>query len=215
MSGIVLDLQKESLDNNCDILSLLRKAYLIAKKLKLNDFEEWINNELNGYTKEENIPKYRVFRGELKAWNPSYGWVPVVLTDDKWIKLLLFQKSYESISNLKNIYENSNKNTFMIQFNGKINQILSEICDFETKFALIVGSNQIYSIMECIRNIILDWSIKLEKANIIGEGLQFSSEEKETANNMPIINNYINNFYGNVQDTQIQQNTDYSTQSQC
>ena len=35
MGGIVLELQKEALDENISIESLLRKAYLVAKKLKL------------------------------------------------------------------------------------------------------------------------------------------------------------------------------------
>ena len=214
MSSIVLDLQKEALDNNSDILNLLRKAYLIAKKLKLTEFEKWINNELNGYTKKEDIPKYREYCGELKAWNPYNGWIPVVLTDDEWIKSLTYHEAFESISNLKNIYEKADKNTFVFQFNGEINHILSKCFDFETKFGLIVGTNQIYSTIEGIRNIILDWSIKLEETGILGQGLQFSSEEKELADNTPVINNYINNFYGIVQDTQIQQNTDGSNQNQ-
>ena len=35
MSGIVLELQREALDKTANIESLLRKAYVIAKKLKL------------------------------------------------------------------------------------------------------------------------------------------------------------------------------------
>lgn len=49
MGGIVLELQKEALDETISIESLLRKAYLVAKKLKLRDLEEWINQEQNGY----------------------------------------------------------------------------------------------------------------------------------------------------------------------
>lgn len=35
MNGIVLELQKEAMDKNADIESLLRKSYVIARKLKL------------------------------------------------------------------------------------------------------------------------------------------------------------------------------------
>lgn len=48
MEGIVLELEREALDENVSIEVLLRKAYLVARKLKLTDFEEWINNEQNG-----------------------------------------------------------------------------------------------------------------------------------------------------------------------
>lgn len=47
MAGIVLDLQKEILSPNCDIVNVLRNAHLIAVKLKLSDFDQWIQYELN------------------------------------------------------------------------------------------------------------------------------------------------------------------------
>lgn len=39
MEGIVLELQKEVLSPNCDIVNVLRKAHLIAVKFKLSDFD--------------------------------------------------------------------------------------------------------------------------------------------------------------------------------
>ena len=59
MAGIVLDLQKEILSPNCDIVNVLRKAHLIAVKLKLSDFDQWIRYKLNGYPNKESCPEYR------------------------------------------------------------------------------------------------------------------------------------------------------------
>lgn len=39
MEGIVYELEREALDENVSVESLLRKAYLVARKLKLSDFE--------------------------------------------------------------------------------------------------------------------------------------------------------------------------------
>ena len=75
--GIVLQLQAEALDENVDIETLLRKAYLVARKLQLRDFENWISLEQNGY--KETPPDYRIIGGELQAWNPYQGWIPVVI----------------------------------------------------------------------------------------------------------------------------------------
>lgn len=36
-------------------MNLLRKAYLVARKLKLQEFEDWVNNELNGYKDADKI----------------------------------------------------------------------------------------------------------------------------------------------------------------
>ena len=120
----------------------------------------------------------------------------------------------DTISSLLNVYENSENRTAILPFNASMNNYLSKHGGFHTKFALMIGTNQIYSIIERVRNIILEWSITLEENGILGEGLQFSDKEKEIANNTPIINHYINNFWGDVSRTQIQQDTKESIQEQ-
>ena len=59
MDGVVLELQKDSLNPNIDVVTLSRKAFVIAKKLKLSDFENWISKELNGYSLDDECPEYR------------------------------------------------------------------------------------------------------------------------------------------------------------
>lgn len=126
----------------------MRKAYLVARKLKLIEFEEWINNELNGYTDIDKLPDYRKVRGETKAWNPYHGWVPVILQDDDIDNVVNEHLVSDSIPNLKNVYDNSDRNNAVLQFGGSMNQLLSKSCGYNTKYALMIGVNQIYNIME-------------------------------------------------------------------
>ncbi len=49
MSKLVIELQKDIIENKTDTISILRKAKLIATKLNLIDFKQWIDYELNGY----------------------------------------------------------------------------------------------------------------------------------------------------------------------
>lgn len=205
MAKIVIELQHEALKSDFDIMNLLRKAYLVARKLKLQEFEDWVNNELNGYKDLDKIPDYRLLRGEIKAWNPYNGWIPVILQDDN--EKITTHLASDSLANLINVYENSGNKMAVLQFSATINNLLSKCMGFDTKYALMIGTNQIYSIIERVRNIILDWSITLEENGILGDELQFSDAEKEIANKMPIINHYTNNFYGTVSETQIQQAT--------
>lgn len=60
-------------------------------------------------------------------------------------------------------------------------------------------------ILSAVRNRILEWSIVLEENGIIGEGVSFTEKEKNVAQTTPTIVNYTNNFYSNVDNTQIQQ----------
>ena len=213
MDGIVLDLQREALKQNGDILSLLRKAYLIARKLQLKDFEQWVSKELNGYNGSDNIPAYRYLRGEVKAWNPYHGWIPVVFNYQSGLNI---HQARESIASLIDVYNKSEGHIAEVSFSDRVNSALNRNGNvpFETKFALHISINQIFNIMENVRTALLEWSIVLEENGIVGEGMQFSKEEKEIAAATPIINNYTTNFFGDVSNSQVQQGTDNSTQTQ-
>lgn len=45
MSKLVIELQKDIIENKIDTISILRKAKLIATKLNLVDFNHWIDHE--------------------------------------------------------------------------------------------------------------------------------------------------------------------------
>lgn len=204
MSGIVLELQQEALCKDADIESLLRKAYVIAKKLKLKEFEKWIKLEQNGYSTKK-VPEYRYIQGQIKARNPYYGWIPVVLSYDME-KILSNVPAREAISALIGLYESDN-DTLIFNMGSDINQKLSELVDFETVFCVQFGKNQIYRIISTIQNKILDWALLLEENGIIGEGLSFTEEEIKKAEHTAVINNYTNNFYSSVKDIDLQQGT--------
>nr|AAN60763.1 abort lactococcal phage infection AbiTii [Lactococcus lactis] len=212
MGKIVLDLQLEALSKDSDVLNLLRKAYVVARKLKLDEFEEWVNSELNGYKDGNKIPEYRKVKGEVKGWNPYHGWIPMIMKDTEIENMISEHLVSDSIPNLKNVYDSANGSNATLQFNAGMNNLLSKLSDFNTKYALMISANQIYNIMERVRNIVLDWSITLEENDILGEGLQFTKREKDIAVSSSTINNYTNNFYGDVRETQIQQDTSESTQ---
>ena len=212
MGKIVLDLQLEALSKDSDVLNLLRKAYVVARKLKLDEFEEWAISELNVNKDGNKIPEYRKVKGEVKGWNPYHGWIPMIMQDTEIENMISEHLVSDSIPNLKNVYDSANGSNATLQFSAGMNNLLSKSSGFNTKYALMISANQIYNIMERVRNIVLDWSITLEENDILGEGLQFTKREKDIAVSSSTINNYTNNFYGDVRETQIQQDTSESTQ---
>lgn len=124
--GIVIELQREALDESISIESLMRKAYLVARKLNLKDFEEWISQEQNGYKQE--VPEYRNIGGEIKAWNPYHGWIPMVLSADI-TDLISKTPIPTSISELQDIY-NSSEGTVCLSVNGTLTEWLNSNTDF-------------------------------------------------------------------------------------
>jgi len=67
----------------------------------------------------------------------------------------------------------------------------------------------IVGIVDAVRNIVLEWTLKLEENGILGAGLTFSAREKETASHA----NYTINYHGSVGQSQVQQGSNHSAQS--
>lgn len=200
--GIVIELQREALEDNISIESLMRKAYLVARKLNLKEFEEWINQEQNGY--DGQVPEYRYISGEIKAWNPYHGWIPMVLSADV-ADMISKMPIPTSISELQDVY-NSSDSTIGLSVNGKLTEWFNEHTNFmPTKYQFFSSKSELYRIMSTVRNKILDWALLLDENGIVGEGMTFTDVEKKTAQNTQVINNYTNNFFAEVSDIDVQQ----------
>lgn len=202
MEGIVIELEKEALDEKISVELLLRKAYLVARKLKLKDFEEWINKEQSGY--KGKVPEYRMISGNYRAWNPYNGWVPVILTPEMG-KYMSSIPLHQSVSALTETYI-SHDGVVQFTLSAEFNDILNKTTDgFMTQFVFNTSRSEIYRILSTIRNKILDWALLLEEHGIVGEGMTFTDEEKQKAHDTQIINNYTNNFYSTVSDVDMKQ----------
>lgn len=197
MGSIVLELQQELLNKDCDILLVLRKAHLIASKLRLTEFDTWIQSELNGYeTDQDGIPDYRQIHGQLKAWNPYHGWIPVVLQDAKLENLLCNRKLGESIGEIQELYDKS-KGNITLTFTADVANTLDSMCDapFRTNYSLHVSKHCLKSIIDKVTNSLMEWTLDLERNGILGENMTFNEKEAASAKEMP---KQINNYYGTV-----------------
>ncbi|MCW3490235.1 AbiTii domain-containing protein [Dethiobacter alkaliphilus] len=199
MSSLVLDLQQDVLNPGCDILNALRKAHLIAAKLGLNEFDSWIQLELNGYNLKEkdSIPEYRNVKGTLKAFNPYNGWISAQCPEDELEKMICEQKLWQSVGELQELYSQSSTRVFIYQFPAGQMEALSSLFDTPVpmQFALHISTHLLKSIIEKVKNCILEWTIRLEAEGIVGENMRFSKEETNSAKAVP---QQINNYYGTV-----------------
>ncbi len=193
MGSIVLELQNEVTKQDCDIVNVLRKAHLIARKLNLIDFDKWISCELNGYTNDDTIPEYREVQGVLKALNPYHGWVCVMVTNKKTEEALCCRRLRNSISEIKSLSD-KNENFLVLNLPSAAQILLNEWSgSLPTQFRVELSATAIGDILEKVKNTVLEWTMKLEEEGILGEGMQFNSTEKEIARRIP---QTVNNYYG-------------------
>ena len=64
MASHVEELQAEALNSSVPVDDLLRKAKIVAEKLDIRDFADWIERELTGYGEQDEYPVYRKVQGE-------------------------------------------------------------------------------------------------------------------------------------------------------
>lgn len=206
MSSVIVELQREALDQNVSVSELLRKALVVARKLKLVELKKWIENELNGYKDE--VPDYRIASGQIRGWNPYNGWIPLIFEDPKEANALSKRACGQSIAEIEDLLR-GDSSTLHMPYPQHIQRKLSKGFGYETEVSLFVGRGAIVRIVDAVRNVVLNWALELEEQGILWEGLSFSEKEKEAATST---SQNINNFYGPVHGPQIAQGTQQAIQ---
>ena len=207
MSQIVIELQKEALNPLTRVSDLLRKALVVARKLDLKEFEEWILQELNGYQgAAKDVPSYRLLNGNVRVWNPYHGWQPFRFSDAKFNETV--SKAYlpQPIVEVETMAQEAKKESIVVTLEPRIEEIITKSMDIPLEPGLMLSKSQLYGVVETVRNVILEWSLRLEKQGILGEGMTFSEKEKNAAS---AVNFNIQNMYH----SQIQADTQHSAQT--
>jgi len=65
--SLLRDIRADAINANVDISVVLRKCKVLAARLGNEEFKQWVEYELNGYTAKEDVPDYRILRVD------SYG----------------------------------------------------------------------------------------------------------------------------------------------
>jgi pyruvate/2-oxoglutarate dehydrogenase complex dihydrolipoamide acyltransferase (E2) component len=165
----------------------------VARKLKVADFETWIQGELNGYTKLADAPEYRVIRGTCEAFNPYHGWQTVHFADQKSSESVTLRPITNPIGSLSELVAgaNSNKASLTMQMPAGItNKLMKEvgfgITDIHLRFQVADFAN----VIETVKTKVLEWSLQLEEAGVLGEGMNFSPEEQTAAKTAAVAPTY-------------------------
>lgn len=179
MGSLVLELQQKALDSSVSVTELLRLVKVVAVKLGMTELEEWVQCETEGYGDNE-VPEYRVLSGMPRFWNPYYGWCPIMSEDPEYAKLLSTRKSDQPIGEIEEFSNSDPDGILEMPYPTFLEARLAK----ETgglRPSLHISRVEVGSVVEAVRNRILDWALKLESEGILGEGVAFSSKEKEIA----------------------------------
>lgn len=210
MAKLVQELQREALESKKETSEILRKALFVAKKLKLEDFAEWIQKEQKGYNEGDKVPEYRNVPGKLMASDPFYGWVPVPISNPNIEELLSKRYLHEPISHIEELISSGNN---IAEVLSNVKEAIFKESDMHRSLIFDASIPFVKSIPKIVRDIILNWTLKLEEDGILGEDYTFTEKDKEVVTNP---NYNIDNFISvnKMSHSQIQQGTIKSTQTQ-
>lgn len=193
---IVLQLQELASDSDHDISDLLRKALVVATKLQLSDFKEWVLSELNGYNDLNALPEYRRITGDLRAQNPFHGLIPFIINEPEIRELVTNILVRESVSSVQQLVDSRKDGSICFFFGPEQEAALMRMQGGSARLrpVRVIGPNQLISILSAVRTRMLEWALSLEAEGILGDGLSFSEKERNLAMTSKTIR--IENFQG-------------------
>jgi len=196
--SLVLELQQLAWDKKNDISDLLKKAYAVAFKLNLRRFKTWTECEMNGYFGKK-IPPYRMVHGRVVCHNPYNGWIPFICEGNPKLQLSLSTQCLTtSVGVLQDFLQRDSAGRSIINYPPDLENLLMQNMDIPLRPALEVPRAAYVTILDMVRNTILNWSLRLEADGILGDGMTFTPQEKKAAAEkeaelQPVVTVYVTN----------------------
>jgi hypothetical protein len=200
MASLVTNFQKDILNSKKSVTEILRTAKLISAKLGLTDISEWISFELGGYPEGAKIPEYRQIKGwALQVRNPALGWQSAGYVD-------LSMGTKQPVSELEELMKGefvfmSPPHHVKVQSFGELDELDGLVNQFPQR--LSHSTVAIKSILESIKEQLLNWTIELEQRGIIGEDMSFDKAERQKAQNQTFNIQHFSGVLGDVNQSNV------------
>lgn len=167
-TSLVQELEQDAYDKGASLSNMLRKTKAVAAKLQLKQPMQWVEAELNGYGASE-VPAYRKLSGKARTRNPYHGWQPLMFGDAEIEQMVCGHPIPNSISEIEHLLETPGEPS--IALSGKAAQMLCGMADMPTLPINVFFSRGLFvSILDAVRNKVLDWSLQLQADGIMGQG---------------------------------------------
>ncbi len=149
------------------------------------------DRELNGYRQDAQFPEYRKVSATFQAYNPYYrAWQPIIFLQPEKVESLLRPRIVTTpVIELDGAHQDAE---FVFNLDPTVKAHLITAVGYPADVRCLLDRSQVLAIPRHVRHLILDWSLRLEKAGNRGDGLSFSQPEKEKAHRISI------NIHGNV-----------------
>lgn len=171
---LISDIINELTDSDKSILSPLLKTKVLASRIKNGELLTWVNNELNGYDFQKEVPEYRKCSGNISGTylNGSYQFndqvLPISGLPDEIRDVYLMMDFHQSVAALESL-KGRNKGTLEHVFSAEMVAILQNNIRKmgNPYFQILVAKkwipiNILDQILSVVRSKLLDFMLKLD-----------------------------------------------------
>jgi len=182
-NSLILQIQEAALDSHSSVTDALRRAKVACAKLRLSEFGDWIDLELEGYMDKpaESLPEYRKLHGIPKVFNPYQGWQAIMFQSSEALQNVSFAPVGMSISAIENsLRDTKAEGEFHFPCAPELQQRLMKSLNWgPSDIQIVLSTPQVQNIIDSVRNILLTWTIEMERQGVLGQGLVFNHEERK------------------------------------
>ncbi len=189
MPALIPELIAMASDPTVKTTDLLRKAMVAARLLKQPEWAAWIDHELQGYPQPGDLPPYRVLQGELKVDVPGHGRLPLPIRNAEMNRLITESRFGHPMGALEDLAVPGE--VVRSFFTPEQSQFLIQELSLPGVPELALGSNQVRGLIEAVRDKLLTWALDLAEAGIQGDGMSFTSQEQQQAQQLAPVNIHI------------------------
>lgn len=184
MAGLILQIQAEALEPSASVSTLLRKVKVAAVKLNVTDALPWVDLELSGYSSDgkdkSDLPSYRKLMGTLRVKNPYHGLQPLHFGNPKHAREFSKANIGQSLPELEAVLATRDEG-LQFTLSPHVAKMLMDSMDIALEPVLLLSRASVAGIVESVRNLVVEWSLEMEKAGVLGEGMTFSQRERDIA----------------------------------
>ncbi|ABO92577.1 hypothetical protein WH06_22715 [Aeromonas salmonicida subsp. salmonicida] len=184
MPALIHELIAMASDPAVKTTDLLRKALVAARLLKQHEWAAWINNELQGYPDGVDLPAYRLLRGELKAYNPVRGLIPLHTPSTEIAEKLSTCRFNCSVTELEELATSEFGVRYL--FPPELAEALRGSQRLPMTPEVAVDACKVRGQLGAVRDKVLIWALDLAEAGIHGEGMTFTAQERQQAQQFAI-----------------------------
>ena len=170
-----------------EVLTVLRKARRLASKLGVNDIDDWVRHELDGYNRGDDIAAYRSVTCDLVfktvGYSPvGYGMIGTGVMDVPSFGTIQLPVD-DPLANVMQWIASGNDKSRTValgippDMQAKLSPFVKPTIANQVEVLSRANASQVQSIPGAVQDRVLDWALALERRGVLGGGRTFREGE--------------------------------------